>query len=77
MTGHGRVCSIHPGEPLREGFDEIGSHTKLPCNIIKVGDVRGETAGRGCAIGDATFDRDATTTDTASVARRRCCGRAS
>lgn len=46
MTGHGRVCSIHPGEPLREGLDKVGSHTKLPSDIIKVGDIRGETAGR-------------------------------
>ena len=77
MTGHGRVCSIHPGEPLREGLDKVRSHTKLPSDIIKVGDIRSETAGRGCAMGDAAFDWNTATTDAASVARRRGCGRAS
>jgi len=77
MTGHGRVCSIHPREPLREGFNKVRSHTELPSNIIKVGDIRGETAGRGCAMGDMAFDRNTAATDAASVARRRSCGRAS
>jgi len=77
MTGRRRVCLIHPGEPLREGFDKIGSHTKFPSDIIEVGDVGGETAGRGRAMRDATLDWNAATTDTASVAGRRGCGRAS
>jgi len=45
MTSHGHAYSIHSGEPLREGFDKVRSHTKLPCNIVKVGDIGGETAG--------------------------------
>ena len=77
MTGHGRVRSIHPREPLREGFDEVRSHPKLPGDIIKVGNIRGETAGRGCAMGDMTFDWNTAATDAAPVARGRGCGRAS
>jgi hypothetical protein len=68
--GRGRVYSIHSREPLREGFDKVGSYTKLPSNIIKVGDIRGETAGRGRAMRDATLDRNATTADAASVTGR-------
>lgn len=77
MTGRGRVCSIHSREPVCEGFDEIGSHTKLLSNIVEVGDIRGETAGRGRAMRDATLDRNAATADAAPVARRRGRGRTS
>ena len=74
MTGHRRVRSIHSGEPLREGLDKVRSYAKLPSNIIEVGDIRGETAGRRRAMGDAAFDWDATAADAASVAGRRGCG---
>jgi hypothetical protein len=71
MTGRGRVCSIHSREPVCEGFDEIRSHTKLLSNVVEVGDIRGETTGRGRAMRDATLDRNAATADTTPVARRR------
>ena len=75
MTGRRHVRLIQPGEPLREGFNKIRSHTKLLSNIIKVGDIRGETAGRGRAMGYTTFDWDAATADAAPVTRGRSCGR--
>ena len=76
-TGHRHVCLIHAREPLREGFNEVGSYTKLLSNVIEVGDVGGETTGRGRAVRDATLDRNAAATDAASVTRRRGCRRAS
>ena len=69
-TGHRRVCSIHSRKSLREGFDKVGSYAKLPSNVIKVGDVRGETTGRGRAVRGMTFDRNVATADAASIARR-------
>ena len=77
MTGRRHACLIQSGEPLCEGFNEVRSHTKLLSNIVKVGDIRGETAGRGCAMGDATLDWNATTADTAPVTGGRGCGRTS
>jgi hypothetical protein len=77
MTGHRHVRLIQSREPLREGFNKVRSHTKLLSNIIKVGDIRGETAGRGRAMRDATLDWNAATADAAPVTRGRGCGRTS
>jgi hypothetical protein len=74
MTGHRHVCSMQTREPLCEGFDKIGPHTKLLSNIIKIDNIGGEAAGRGCAVRDATLDWDTATADTASVTGRRACG---
>ena len=77
MTGRRHVRLIQSREPLREGFNKVRSHTKLLGNIIKVGDIRGETTGRGRAVGDASLDWNAATADTAPVTRGRSCGRTS
>ena len=76
MTGRGRVCSIHPRKPVGEGFNKVGTHTKFLGDIIEVGDVRGETAGRRRSMRDATLDWNTAAADAASIARRRGCGRA-
>jgi hypothetical protein len=77
MTGHRHVRSIKPGEPLCEGFDKVGSHTKFLSDIIKMSDIGGEAAGRGCAMRNATLDWDAAATDATLVTRRGGCGGAS
>ena len=77
MTGRRHVRLIQSREPLREGFNEVRSHTKLLSNIIKVGDIRGETTGRGCAMRDATLYWNAATAHAAPVTRGRGCGRTS
>lgn len=77
VTSRRHAHLIQSGEPLREGLNKIRSHTKLLCDVVKVGDIRGETAGRGCAMRDATFDWNAATADTAPVTRGRGCGRTS
>lgn len=75
MTGRRHVRLIQSREPLRKGLNEVGSHTKLLSNIIKVGDIRSETAGRRRAMGDATLNWNAATADAAPITRGRGRGR--
>jgi len=69
VTGRRHVRLIQSRKPLRKGFDEVRSHTKFLSNLIEVGDIRGETTGRGRAMGDTTFDWNTATADAAPVAR--------
>ena len=62
---------------MRQGFDKVGPHTEFLSNIIKMSDVRGETARRGRAMRNAALDWDTATTNAAPITRRRGCGGAS
>lgn len=77
MACHRHACLIKSREPLSKGFDKLRPYTKLFGNIVKVGDVGGETTGRSCALRNVTLDRDTAAADAAPVARRRGCGRTS